>query len=435
MVTKDEIFELIKRYYKENVKVLDPNSAPVSGKVFDECELVSAVDAVVDGWWTEGKYAEQFEQNLARFLGVDKCSCVCSGSAANLIAISALTSHLIPKEKRLLPGDEIITTAVGFPTTINPIIQNGAIPVFIDVDIPTYNARPEIIEDAITSRTKAIFLAHTMGNPFDLGKVAKIARKHDLWLIEDNCDALGSEYEEKRTGSFGNLSTQSFYPAHQITTAEGGSIACSDAILHRAIISIRDWGRDCWCRTGMSDTCKNRFGWKFGALPEGYDHKYVYTHVGYNLKITDLQAAIGVEQLKKLPKFCDIRRRNFDSLSKRFKEEHIDEHMILPVPTAKSNPSWFGYVMTLNDHSINREALLRYINKRKVDSRLLFAGNITKQPYFQNYNIKHRIAGDLTNSNTIMKDTFWIGVYPALKEDHLAYIVRVIKDFLKSVNL
>jgi CDP-6-deoxy-D-xylo-4-hexulose-3-dehydrase len=258
MVTKDEIFELVKQYYKQTKQVSDPNSVPVSGKVFDDRELISAIDAVMEGWWTEGKYADQFEQMLARYLGVDKCSCVNSGSSANLIAISALTSHLIPKEKRLLPGDEIITTAASFPTTVNPIIQNGAVPVFVDVEIPTYNARPALVEGAITSRTKAIFLAHTMGNPFDIEKIMSLARKHDLWLIEDNCDALGSEYEGKRTGSFGKISTQSFYPAHHITTAEGGSVASSDAILNRAIRSIRDWGRDCWCRTGKSGTCNNR---------------------------------------------------------------------------------------------------------------------------------------------------------------------------------
>jgi CDP-6-deoxy-D-xylo-4-hexulose-3-dehydrase len=432
MVSRDDIFNLIKQYYKETSKPLSANKVPVSGKVFDADEINAIVDAALDGWWTEGRYNEMFEKELCNFIGIKYCATVNSGSSANLIAFSALTSHLLPKERRLHVGDEVISVASAFPTTLNPIFQHNAIPVFIDVDLETYNIQSQLIEEAITEKTKVIFLAHTLGNPFDLDTVLKVAKKYNLWVIEDNCDSLGSEYNGKRTGSFGHIGTSSFYPAHHITTAEGGAVYTNDNLLKRVMLSVRDWGRDCWCRTGTDNTCNRRFSWKFGNLPDGYDHKYVYSHIGYNLKLTDLQAAIGFIQIKKISQFCQARRDNFGYLTKRFKEEHLDDYFILPKATPNTNPAWFGFLLTIKDPKINREILLNYLNSKNVATRLLFGGNLTKQPYFIDYDLKYRIHKSLENTDRIMKNTFWMGLYPALNPSHLEYSVQAIKSFINE---
>ena len=404
---------------------------PVSGKVFDEKELVSMVEAVMDGWWTEGKYAAEFEKRLSSFLGLSFCATVNSGSSANLLAISALTSFRIPKDKRLKKGDEVITVAAGFPTTINPIIQNGLIPVFVDVSLGNYNASLKNIKKAITKKTKAIFIAHTLGNPLEVTKIRKLCDKNNLWLIEDNCDALGSKYGGQYTGTFGHISTCSFYPAHHITMGEGGAVLTNDPVLIKIVRSLRDWGRDCICPTGVDNFCKNRFGWKLGDLPQGYDHKYVYSEIGYNLKITDIQAALGLAQLDKLSKFIKTRKSNFDYLNQAFKK--FDKYFILPEWSKKAEPSWFGFLLTIKPEAkFSREELLKYLNDKKIGTRLLFAGNITKQPYFKNYNINYRISGDLKNTDEVMNHTFWIGVYPGLDKTMLNYVIRSFKEFLKK---
>lgn len=402
---------------------------PVSGKVFDEKELVNMVEAVMDGWWTEGKYAAAFERGLADFFGLNFCAAVNSGSSANLLALSALTSFRIPEEKRLKKGDEVITVAAGFPTTINPIIQNGLVPVFVDVALGNYNAPLESIEKAVTSKTKAVFIAHTLGNPFEVAELRKLCDKHGLWLIEDNCDALGSKYDEKLTGTFGHIATCSFYPAHHITMAEGGAVLTDDPILSKIVRSLRDWGRDCVCPTGVDNFCKNRFGWKLGDLPQGYDHKYIYSEIGYNLKITDIQAALGLAQLDKLPSFIRKRRDNFAYLYEAFKK--FDKYFILPAWNEKAEPSWFGFLLTIKPEAgFEREELMRYLNDKKIGTRLLFAGNITKQPYFKNYDINYRVAGDLKNTDEIMNRTFWLGVYPGLTEEMLDYVVESVAEFI-----
>ena len=404
---------------------------PVSGKVFDEKELINMVDAVMEGWWTEGKYAAKFEKRLANFLGLNFCVAVNSGSSANLLAISALTSFRLPEERRLKKGDEIITVAAGFPTTINPIIQNGLIPVFVDVSLGSYNAPLENIKKAITKKTKAIFIAHTLGNPFEVAELRKICDRHKLWLIEDNCDALGSKYSEKFTGTFGHISTCSFYPAHHITMGEGGAVLTNDPVLNKVVRSLRDWGRDCVCPTGVDNFCKNRFGWKLGDLPQGYDHKYIYSEIGYNLKITDIQAALGLAQLDKLPRFIQKRKDNFSYLYKSFKK--FDQYFILPKWSKKADPSWFGFLLTIKPGvKFSRGELLRYLNDKKIGTRLLFAGNITKQPYFKNYKISYKMAGDLKNTDIIMNQTFWIGVYPGLSRAMLNYIIKSFGEFLEK---
>jgi len=404
---------------------------PVSGKIFDEKELINMVSAVMDGWWTEGKYAAEFEKRLANFLGLNFCVAVNSGSSANLLALSALTSFRLPKEKRLEKGDEVITVAAGFPTTINPIIQNGFIPVFVDVSLGNYNVPLENIKKAITKKTKAIFIAHTLGNPFEVAELRKICDKNKLWLIEDNCDALGSKYNGKFTGTFGHISTCSFYPAHHITMGEGGAVLTNDPVLNKIVRSLRDWGRDCVCPTGVDNFCKNRFGWKLGDLPQGYDHKYIYSEIGYNLKITDIQAALGLAQLDKLSRFIQKRKDNFSYLYKSFKQ--FDKYFILPEWSKKADPSWFGFLLTIKPGAkFSREELLRYLNDRKIGTRLLFAGNITKQPYFKNYKINYKVVGDLKNTDIIMNQTFWIGVYPGLSKAMLNYIIKSFGEFIKK---
>lgn len=429
---KQQIFKLIKDYFKENHKDLPNNEAPVSGKVFDEKELIYLTEATLDLWWTEGRFATKFENELKQYIGVKYSSLVNSGSSANLLAVSALSSPLIPKERRLEKNDEVITIAAGFPTTVNPIIQSNANPVFVDVNLENAGINIDLIEEAISDRTKAIILAHTLGNPADLDNLIRITKKHNLWFIEDNCDALGSEYNGRKTGQFGDISTLSFYPAHHITTGEGGAVLTNNALLHKIIRSIRDWGRDCFCPTGKDNTCGNRFGFQLGNLPYGYDHKYIYSHLGYNLKMSDMQAAIGVAQMGKLDEFVRIRRENFNYLKKRFIEEHFDNYFILPSKTTNSNPSWFGFLLIIKEKSMKRVELLKYLNERRIGTRLLFAGNIIKQPYFKNYDINYRTIGNLNNTDKLMLDAFWIGVYPALKHEHLDYIVKVLNDFFNK---
>jgi len=405
---------------------------PVSGKVFDEQEIVKMTEAVLDGWWTDGKYAKEFEEKLANFLGLKFCSLTNSGSSANLLALTALTSYKIPEEKRLKKGDEVITTAASFPTTINPIIQNGLVPVFIDVELGSYNVKLENIKNAVSDKTKAVLMAHTLGNPYEVEELKEFCDKHNLWLIEDNCDALGSKYNEKLTGTFGHLSTLSFYPAHHITMAEGGAVLTNDALLNKIILSLRDWGRDCWCPTGQDNTCKQRFGWQLGDLPYGYDHKYIYSEIGYNLKITDIQAALGLAQFDKLSRFIQKRKENFNYLYNAFKE--FENYFILPVWSEKAEPSWFGFLLTIkNNAKFKREDLLKFLNDKKIGTRLLFAGNITRQPIFKNYKIAYRVSGELKNTDEIMNNCFWIGVYPGLNKEMLDYVIKSFKEFLGNL--
>ncbi|MFA5871118.1 MAG: lipopolysaccharide biosynthesis protein RfbH [Parcubacteria group bacterium] len=432
-ILHSEIRKIFNSKFSVKPFISGESSVPVSGKVFDEKELVMMVEAVMDGWWTEGKYAAKFEKKLANFFGLKFCAAVNSGSSANLLAISALTSFRLSDEKRLKKGDEIITVAAGFPTTINPIIQNGLVPVFVDVALGNYNASLENIKKAITKKTKAVFIAHTLGNPSEVAELRKLCDKNKLWLIEDNCDALGSMYEGQLTGTFGHISTCSFYPAHHITMAEGGAVLTNDPVLSKVIRSLRDWGRDCVCPTGVDNFCRNRFGWKLGDLPQGYDHKYIYSEIGYNLKITDIQASLGLAQLDKLPGFIQKRKDNFSYLYSAFRK--MDKYFILPEWSSKADPSWFGFLLTIRHGAgFSREDLLRYLNDKKIGVRLLFAGNITKQPYFKNYDIDYRISGDLKNTDEIMKNTFWIGVYPGLNKAMLDYVVKSFEEFLETVN-
>lgn len=424
--TENKIIELVKKFYQESKKEIPFDKAPVSGKVFDEQELINLVQASLEGWWTESKWNALFEKKLKEFLGIEYCLTCNSGSSANLLAVKSLTSVKLG-ERRIKPGDEVITVAAGFPTTINPIIQIGAIPVFVDVDLSTYNAKINEIEKAVTKKTKVIFLAHTLGNPFDLSAVKELCAKHNLWFLEDCCDALGSKYNGKYTGTFGDIATLSFYPAHHITTAEGGAVLTNNSQLYKIVRSIRDWGRDCWCGTGRDNTCGKRFEMQLGRLPLGYDHKFTFSEVGYNLKLTDLQAAIGVAQMDKLEEFIEKRKQNFDFLLNKFQE--FEKYFILPTPTRNSEPSWFGFLLTIKDKNINRTELLQYLNSRGVATRLLFGGNITKQPYFIDYGIKHRKIGNLENTDEIMNNTFWIGIYHGLDKKHLNYIAHVFKEF------
>lgn len=399
---------------------------PVSGRVFDLQDMINLVDASMDFWLTTGRYAAEFERKLAQRLKVKHSALTNSGSSANLLAVSALTSPELG-ERRLKPGDEVITVAASFPTTVNPIIQHGAIPVFLDVDIPTYTIRASDIEGAITDRTRAIMVAHTLGNPFDLDTVIKVAKARQLFVIEDSCDALGSTYRGKPVGSFGDLSTFSFYPAHHITMGEGGAVATNNSKLMTVVESFRDWGRDCWCDPGKDNTCGKRFGWKLGDLPFGYDHKYTYSHLGYNLKATDMQAAVGVAQLDKLDHFIATRKRNFELLHKSL--SRFEEFLILPQATPQSEPSWFGFVLTVREKApFTRDQLTGYLESRKIGTRLVFAGNITKQPYFQS--VKYRIVGDLKNTDVIMNRSFWIGVYPGITQEMVEYIVDQFAAFV-----
>jgi len=401
---------------------------PVTGKLIDSEDLLHAVDASLDGWLTTGRYANQFEKELARYFGSRFSLFVNSGSSANLVAFYTLTSPKLG-ERAIRPGDEVITVAAGFPTTVNPIIQFGCIPVFVDVDIPTYNISVSQLENAISSKTKAIMIAHTLGNPFNLKVVVEFAKKYNLWLIEDDCDSLGATYDNKKTGTFGDLATLSFYPAHHITTGEGGAVLINNPSLKKIAESFRDWGRDCWCEPGVDNTCGKRFDQELGELPCGYDHKYTYSHLGFNLKATDMQAAIGLNQLKKADYFVEKRRQNHKSLNEILKQ--FEEYFILPQATENSNPSWFGFLITIRpETNINRNELVRYLELNKIGTRLLFAGNLTKQPAY--LNTKIRIIGELNNTDLIMNHSFWLGVWPGLEISHYEYIANIIKKFLKS---
>lgn len=428
---KKNILDLVDNYSNLNFKdkefIPGFSDVPVSGKVIGALEIKNMVEASMEGWLTTGRFNQKFEEQLSDFLGVKCLLTVNSGSSANLIAFSTLTSHKL-KERALQKGDEVISVAAGFPTTVNPIIQFGAIPVFIDVKIPTYNIDENLVEEAITKKTKAIMIAHTLGNPFNVKKIKDICEKYNLWLIEDSCDALGSKFENKNVGTFGDLATLSFYPAHHITMGEGGAVFTNSKKLERIAESFRDWGRDCYCEPGKDNTCNKRFGWKLGDLPFGYDHKYTYSHLGYNMKITDMQAACGLAQLDRLEGFIKNRKENFNFLYKNLKD--LEEFLILPEPEKNSEPSWFGFPLSLKrNNKHNRNDLIQYLNANKIGTRLLFSGNLVKQPYMKNIDFK--VHGDLKNTDFIMENTFWIGLYPGLSKEHLEYSVLKIKNFFK----
>lgn len=403
---------------------------PVAGKVLAADDLCHLVDASLDGWLTTGRFAAQFEQNFAACCGVPHASLVNSGSSANLLALACLTSPKLG-ERRLQPGDEVITLAAGFPTTVNPILQQGLIPVFVDVTIPSYNLDVTQLESAISPRTKAIMVAHMLGNPFALDRVTAFAKAHELWLVEDCCDALGSTYHGQPVGTFGDLAAFSFYPAHHITMGEGGAVTTGNAQLKRLVESFRDWGRDCWCAPGHDDSCRHRFDWQLGDLPAGYDHKYIYTHIGYNLKATDMQAAIGVSQLRKLPDFIAARRRNFAILHTGLQD--LQDVLLLPEATPGSDPSWFGFPLAVRPQApVTRNDVVRYLDSRKIGTRLLFGGNLLRQPAFRD--APHRVAGSLTNSDFVMNQVFWIGVYPGLTEEMLAYVIDELHACCREVR-
>lgn len=437
---RDEILSLTEEYYQAQFSQTKPfqpgDRISYAGRVFDQEELRTLVDASLEFWLTAGRFTQRFETELADYLGVKYCSLVNSGSSANLLAFTALTSPLLG-ERRVGKGDEVITAAAGFPTTIAPIIQSGAVPVFVDIEIPQYNVGLNALEQALTPKTKAVMLAHTLGNPFPLAEVRRFCDEHGLWLVEDNCDALGTEClvngSWRKTGSMGHIGTSSFYPPHHITMGEGGAVYTSDPLLHRIVNSLRDWGRDCWCPPGRDDTCGCRFKGRFGELPEGYDHKYVYSHLGYNLKATDMQAAVGCAQLKKLDGFIQARRENWQYLRNAL--DDLSDVFILPEEAPDSRASWFGCLLTLKeDAPFRREELVRHLEGENIQTRNLFAGNMLRQPCFDGMRASgkgYRVSGALRNTDVVMEHTFWIGVYPGMTEEKLRYMAEAIRRFVR----
>ncbi len=436
---KQKIINLTKEYYvakeKEEQLYKEGNRINYAGRIFNEDELINLVDSSLEFWLTSGRYTTQFETNLAKFLGIQYCSLVNSGSSANLLAFMALTSWKLG-DRRIKKGDEVITVAAGFPTTIAPIIQYGAVPVFLDVTIPEYNIGTKYLEEALSDKTKAVMIAHTLGNPFDLQYIRDFCDNHNLWLIEDNCDALGSKYfyngKLKYTGTVGHIGTSSFYPPHHMTMGEGGAVYTNDKELYRIVNSFRDWGRDCWCSPGVDGSCKHRYNQQFGMLPEGYDHKYVYSHFGYNLKATDMQAAIGCAQLEKLSMFTELRKKHWKILKESLLE--LNDLLILPEATSNSEPSWFGFLITVKDEApFSRDDLTTSLENQNIQTRNLFAGNIISHPCFDEIRDdknKYRVIGDLSNTNRITTNSFWIGVYPGMNEAKLQYMIKIIKEFV-----
>jgi len=425
---RERIRGMVAEYYREAFPaspfVPGTTPVPVAGRVFDEQELESLVDAALDFWLTTGRFAEQFEREFARFVGVREAVLVNSGSSANLLAMASLTSPKLG-DRQLRPGDEVITLAAGFPTTVNPILQNGLVPVFVDIQIPTYNVDVSQLESALSSRTRAVIFAHTLGNPFDLDAVTAFVKKHGLWLIEDCCDALGSTYRGQKVGTFGDLATVSFYPAHHITMGEGGCVLTNQPLLRTLVESFRDWGRDCWCAPGNENTCGKRFDWQLGELPHGYDHKYIYSHVGYNLKATDMQAAVGVAQLRKLPAFVEARKRNFSHLKAGLRD--LEEVFVMPEATPNSDPSWFGLPLLVRESApFSRKALVEFLRSKKIGTRQLFGGNLVRQPAYAGLNF--RVFGDLQTSDRVMNQAFWIGVYPGLTQPMLDYVLETMNE-------
>ncbi len=426
------ILDLVGEYhdlqFRKKAFVPGVSPVPVSGRVFDADDIRHLVDSSLDFWLTTGRFAATFEADFNRFMGARSVSLVNSGSSANLVAVSALTSKLLGDEA-LQPGDEVITVASGFPTTVNPILQNQLVPVFVDVEPETYSIDVSQLEAARSDRTRAVVVAHTLGNPFDLAAVTAFCEKHDLWLIEDCCDAVGSTFDGKHCGTFGDLATVSFYPAHHITMGEGGAVLTNRPGLKRIVESFRDWGRDCWCDPGKDNTCGKRFDWQLGELPHGFDHKYTYSHIGYNLKLTDMQAAVGVAQLKKLPAFIQARRDNFAALRERLAE--VEEFLTLPRATSNTSPSWFGFPIAVKTSApFTREALTRHLESRKIGTRLLFGGNLVRQPAYKD--VKYRQVGDLPNSDMVMRQVFWVGVYPGLTPAMLDYMADSIRGFCRE---
>ena len=432
--SRRKILDLVRDHYVEAFPQTDfipgETPVPVSGKVFDENEISLLVDASLDFWLTTGRYAARLERELAKFVGVRHSFLCNSGSSANLLALSSLTSHRLD-DRALRPGDEVITVAAGFPTTLNPIIQNRLTPVFVDVELPTYNIDVDMLDGALGPKTRAIMIAHTLGNPFNVDAVTAFAKSNDLWLIEDNCDALGSTYRGKRTGSFGDVATCSFYPAHHITTGEGGAVFANAPALKPLIESFREWGRDCWCEPGADNTCGKRFDRQMGELPYGYDHKYTYDHIGYNLKMTDMQAAVGVAQIGKLEQFTEARKRNWNILTDGLKP--LEGFLLLPTPTPNSDPSWFGYALSVRKEApFDRRQLVGFLEDRNIATRLLFGGNLARQPAY--LDVPSRTVGDLANSDFVMNNTLWLGVYPGLSEDMLSYVVDSFHEFVKRAD-
>lgn len=436
---REEILALVEEYcdrYHNKKEYKKGDRISYASRVFDHDEMINLVDSSLDFWLTSGRYHDEFEKNLAKYLGVRFANLVNSGSSANLLAFMTLTSPLLG-DRQVKRGDEIITVACGFPTTVTPMLQYGAVPVFVDVTIPQYNIDVTMLEEALSDKTKAVMIAHTLGNPFDLKSVKEFCDKHNLWLVEDNCDALGSTYtidgETKFTGTIGDIGTSSFYPPHHMTMGEGGAVYTSSSLLNKIIRSLRDWGRDCFCPSGKDNTCHCRFTKQYGELPMGYDHKYVYSHFGYNLKVTDMQAAVGVAQLKKFPSFVERRKHNFKRLREALK--NVEDKLILPLANENSDPSWFGFLLTCRE-GVDRAKLVNYIEEHNVQTRMLFAGNLTLHPCFdtiRNDGVSYRVIGDLKNTNTVMRNTFWVGVYPGMTDEMIDYMAETIINGLREI--